>query len=123
MEPKAPISELAKLRLKQTEYNALENKTEYQEKLTSALNDFFEAYDNMYGFDREAITEIVNTNRHAGINIASKKDVTDKTYALSDKNILKYGPRDFATLTEYKNSVCEINYIYENSVNNQQVLS
>lgn len=116
------ISEMAKLRLKQIEFNAITEteQTEHQAKLTSAINDFFEAFDALPEIEKEAITEVVNTNRHSGINVASKKDVTDKLYALTTKNIEKYGVRPFNTITEFKQTVGEVNYIYQNSVNNQK---
>jgi hypothetical protein len=84
------------------------------------LENFFNIFDSLNTFEKRIVTECINANRPMNVNLYSRKDATDKVYANTEKNRLAYGVRTFNAVTETKNIIGTVNYIYENSVNNQQ---
>lgn len=84
------------------------------------LQNFFAIYSNLDSFEKKIVDECINTDRPMNVNLYSTKDISDKLYANTEKNRLVYGIRTFNTVTESKNIIGTVNYIYENSVNNQQ---
>jgi hypothetical protein len=107
------------IELLQSELTELTNVNSEAPRLTD-LQNFFVIYNNLTSFERSIINECVNTNRPMNLTLTSRKDVSDKLYANTEKNSAIYGIRSFQTVTEEKTIIGTVNYIYENSVNNQQ---
>lgn len=96
-----------------------EARNEAETNRLNALNEFVNIVRNSDSFTQELVNEVVN-ERHQGVNIYSELDKTKDCYKDTPKNREKYGDRTFNRVIEKKNTIGTVNYIYENSVNNQQ---
>lgn len=98
----------------------LKNRNEIEELRYNKLNEFISIYNSCDTFTKDIINEVCTNTRHQGVNIVSITDKSKDVYQLNEKNIAKYGVRTFKNVFEKKNTVGTVNFIYENSVNNER---
>ena len=106
------LNELNELRVVKTHSEQTADRLE-------VLELFFNAYGLCSDVEKGVVSDIINTKRSSCMHLRIRVDVSKKMSANSQKNILKFGARSFNMIFEEKDILCNVNFDYENKINNK----